>query len=156
MEDDAWKFIQELEEKRGSKIRWKTYSTWYANSDGVQREYGVFLYRAGDSFWFEDFERIPTFLGFPIKQKKDAPKYIKYEASFPMEQVKDTKPVTRATAERVAAGRLEPKFAKTANGWQRVFSQIVEMVTLSDGTVHFFELMDRKQFLAQLASKGEQ
>jgi hypothetical protein len=30
------------------------------------------------------------------------------------------------------------------------------MVTLSDGTVHFFELMDRKQFLAQLASKGEQ
>ena len=62
----------------------------------------------------------------------------------------------RVRAERVAAGRLEPKFAKTANGWQRVFSQIVEMVTLSDGTVHFFELMDRKQFLAQLASKGDQ
>jgi hypothetical protein len=138
MEDDARKFIQELEEKRGSKIRWKTYSTWYANSDGVQREYGVFLYRAGDSFWFEDFERIPTFLGFPIKQKKDAPKYIKYEASFPMEQVKDTKPST-ATAERCCR-RWNPN-SPNSKRLARVFPRSLDG-DASDGTVHFFELMD--------------
>jgi hypothetical protein len=156
MEDDARKFIQELEEKRGSKIRWKTYSTWYANSKGIKREYGVFLYRTEDSFWFEDFERVPSILGFPIKPKKDAPKYVKYEDMFSVNDVKKTKRVTRDTAERIVFGKLDPQFAKTANAWQRLFSQIVEMVTLADGSIHFFELMDRKQFLAQLSCKGEQ
>jgi len=156
MEDDARQFIQDLEKRRGSKIQWKTYSTWYANSKGIRREYGVFLYRAGDEFWFEDFERVPTILGYPIKKKKSDPEYVKYEANFALKDVRKTKQVTRGTAEKVAFGRLSPEFAKEANPLQKAFSQMVEMVILADGTVHFFELMDRKQFLAQCKLKGEQ
>jgi len=149
MEQDAKQFIDELEKKRGSKVLWRTYATWYASNKGVQREYGVFLYRCGDTFFFEDFERTPSFLGFAMKPGKNAVPYQKYEGTIPLTSIVSSKQVTKQTALKVAGGSLKADNAKSAKGLQKLFSSLVEMVTLSDGNVYFFELMDRKAFLKQ-------
>jgi hypothetical protein len=41
---------------------------------------------------------------------------------------------------------------RMATSLDKLFRQMVEMVILKNGTVHFFELMDRKQFIKELGS----
>ncbi len=150
MEDDALEFIAELEKKRGGPINWRTYATWYANSNQMLREFGVFLYQAQDAFYFEDFERNPSLFGISLKPRKKQEPFVKYEGSFERKAVVSTRPVPKVLALKVAQGSLLPNKIRTVNFFDRIFRQLVEMVELKDGTIHFFELMDRKQFIAAL------
>ncbi len=148
MDDDAHKFIEELEQRHGSKLAWRTYATWYATTKGVVREFGVFLYKVNDFFFFEDFERQPALFGFTIRPKKSKEAFVKYEDSFLVTTVKSTRTVTRNDALKAAH---HPTFKVGDATWfDKIVRQVVEMVTLTDGTVHFFEVMDRKEFRRRL------
>jgi hypothetical protein len=152
MEDDAQAFIEELEKRHQAPITWRTYATWYGNDRNTLREFGVFLYRCNDSFFFEDFERTPNMFGFALKPKKKKEPFVKFEGTFCIDQIADTKPVTKKQASRVVQGILTPSQVNGANVFDKIFRQLVEMVTLADGSVHFFELIDRKSFTEQLRS----
>ena len=43
MDREAIEFIKEKESQLGSKIGWRTFSTWFGSNKGILREYGVFL-----------------------------------------------------------------------------------------------------------------
>ena len=55
--NDTAQFIKEREERLGSRIRYRTYCTWYARIGHEKREYGVFLYTDGRTMAYEDFDR---------------------------------------------------------------------------------------------------
>lgn len=146
MDEDAQTFLAELEAKRQAPIRWKTYATWYGNNQGISREFGVFLYRCEDTFYFEDFERNPSMFGIALKSKKKGAPFVQYENSFALTDVLSTRSVTKALALKVTQGIKKAEELPTAHTLDRIFRQLVEMVTLKDGSVHFFELIDRKAF----------
>lgn len=150
MEEDAQAFITELEKRHEAPLIWKTYATWYGNNHEVFREFGVFFYRCKNSFYFEDFERNPTMFGINLKPKKTKAKFIKFEESFSLDEVAQSKSVPKTLATKVIQGRKEASSIKNTTFLDRLFRQMVEMVTLKNGTVHFFELMDRKQFVKEL------
>ena len=74
MEDDAKQFIENLENRFGGPIEYRTYSTWFATNEGIVREFGVFVYEIEGIFHFEDFERKPSMFGFSMKPRKNQPK----------------------------------------------------------------------------------
>lgn len=150
MDEDAQAFIAELETRRQAKISWKTYATWYGNNHAISREFGVFLYRCEETFFFEDFERNPSMFGISLKSKKKREPFVKYEGSFALGDVTFTRQVVKTQAQKVADGVMQLEDLTGVNIFDRVFRQLVEMVTLKDGSVHFFELIDRKAFAVAL------
>lgn len=150
MEDDAQAFIEELEKRHQGPITWRTYATWYGNDKNILREFGVFLYRCKDSFYYEDFERTPSMFGLSLKTNKKKEPFMKYEGSFAVSDVADSKPITKQQAIKVAQGYMNSEQVNQANSFDKIFRQLVEMVTLKDGSVHFFELIDRKTFVEEL------
>ncbi|NBK21849.1 MAG: hypothetical protein EOM68_07470 [Spirochaetia bacterium] len=150
MDEDAQAFIAELETRRQAKITWKTYATWYGNNHAISREFGVFLYRCEDTFFFEDFERNPSMFGISLKSKKKKEAFSKYEGFFALGDVVSTRQVVKTQAQKVANSVLKTDDLSVVNLFDRVFRQLVEMVTLKDGSVHFFELIDRKAFAVAL------
>ena len=150
MEEDAQAFIAELEQKHQGVITWRTYATWYGNDREILREFGVFLYRCNDTFYFEDFERNPSMFGISLRSKKKKEPFQKYEGSFSVSEVASTRQVCKTQAQKVIQGLKSHDTLALANIFDKIFRQMIEMVTLKDGTVHFFELIDRKTFVEQL------
>ncbi len=140
---DGNEFIKGLETKRGCPVGWRTYSTFYADSNGVVREYGVFLYEAGGRFWFEDFEHEPQILGFKLPKSKNAAPYVKFESGFDPNDVLETRTVKKNVAKSFAGGFKPHSKVKAAGTFARFFSQCVTEVALKNGTVLFFELPDK-------------
>lgn len=139
---DGMEFIRGLEEKRGCPVGWRTYSTFYADSNGTVREYGVFLYEAGGRLWYEDFEHEPQILGFKLPKGRNAAPYVKFESSFAPQDVADMRFVKKNGAKSVAMGLKPHDRTRTAGPLARFFSQCVTEVRLKDGTVLYFELVD--------------
>ncbi len=156
MDDDAQAFIEELEARRGAPIGWRTYATWYGNNQTVFREFGVFLYWCNGRFHFEDFERSPSLFGISIKSKKPKKPFVRYEGSFSPSDVVLTRAVTKSIARQVIDGRRIGERIGEVTILDRLFRQMVEMVVLSNGTIHFFELMARKEFITQLHTNREE
>lgn len=156
MEEDAQAFIAALETRHEAPLTWKTYATWYGNNHEVFREFGVFFYRCKNSFYFEDFERNPTMFGISLKSKRAKTPFNKYEGSFSLEEVEDTRPIPKTLAAKIIQGRRDIASVRHPNLLDKLFRQMVEMVTLKDGTVHFFELMNRKQFVNELQQSNKE
>jgi len=150
MDEDAQAFIAELETRRQAKISWKTYATWYGNNRGISREFGVFLYQCEETFFFEDFQRNPSMFGIALKSKKKKDLFVKYEGFFALADVVSTTQVVKTHAQKVTEGVKTTGELPRVTMFDRIFRQLVEMVTLKDGSVHFFELIDRKAFAAAL------
>jgi len=152
MDDDAQVFIAELEARHGGPVGWRTYATWYGNNRGIFREFGVFLYWCEGKFHFEDFERNPSLLGIALKPRRPKKPFVKYEGSFSTSDVVLTRPIPKSVAQRnIDAGKVTEKI-REVHLLDRIFRQMVEMVVLSDGTIHFFELMNRREFITLLSS----
>lgn len=150
MERDTQAFLAELENRHGSPVLWRTYATWYGNSMGYCREYGVFFYFCADRFHYQDFERTPAILGLNFTRKKSSEPFVPYIGSFTAAQITATRQVTKAQARRVVAGILAAAAIPSPSVFTRFFRQTVQMLLLSDGSAHFFELMDTKEFLTLL------
>lgn len=152
MEADTHAFLKEIESRRGAPVEWRTFSIWYGTSrhGGLERVWGVFLYRIGDTFYLEDFEHQDTFFGFPIHKRKDAKPFVRYEESFKCGDVKKITLISKGTAQKIATGKLQPEKVKPMNKIQALLQEHFTMVTLSDGSVMVFNLLDRKKFQQQL------
>jgi hypothetical protein len=88
--------------------------------------------------------------GFALKSNKKKEPFQKFEGSFAADEVANSKPVTKQQAMKVAQGYMGSEKVIQANAFDKIFRQLVEMVTLKDGSVHFFELIDRKTFAEEL------
>ena len=150
MDDEATRFLSELEAKHGGSIGFRTYSTWFACSDGTVREFGVFLYMVGNVFHFEDFERKPAIFGFPIKPRKNDKPFAKYERAFSAEDVESVTAVLKTKASDCADGHISPDQIPQVSPFDRLFRSLVHRVLLKDKTTYFFELIDSKKFMQAL------
>ena len=150
MQAEATQFLLDLQEKYGGPIGFKTYSTWFASDGGIVRPYGVFLFFIGTTVYFEDFERQPSILGYPLKaSKKDAP-YVPYEQHFLAQQVASVSTVLKSRAHAYALGELSSQKLTPIGTWQRLLRSLVTRLQLQDGTNYFFELIDAKKFISAL------
>lgn len=149
MDEDTKAFLDELETKHNGKLGWRTYSTWYGCSDGTYREFGVFLYKINDTFYFEDFERNQSIFGFMVNTKKKKKKFIKMEKEFKISEIKNIITTTRKNALSVIKDN-NPALLKNANSFEKLFFKTANAILLNDGTIHFFELVSLKDFREQL------
>ncbi|NCB01253.1 MAG: hypothetical protein EOM67_03680 [Spirochaetia bacterium] len=147
MNEDANEFIAELEKKFDGKIDYRTYSTWYASSNGVMREFGVFIYEIHGIFHFEDFERKPAIFGFALNSNKKQPPYIKLEDSFNKDEIESITQISKSKATTAVKQSIKPGSIPLASLFEKIFSPLVTRVTLKDGKAHFFELINHKEFL---------
>lgn len=145
MEEEGARFIATLEEKHGGTITWKTYATWFGASDGTEREFGVFLYRIGDTFYYEDFERRPSILGYALKPSKKTPPYEKLEGSFSVNSVCNAFSLSKKKATSCLQGTLTYQELKPASALTKLFSRIVISLVF-DHYALFFEVLDRNYF----------
>ena len=83
MDEETRAFLSDIEQRRGGQITFRTFSTFYADNSGKLCQYGVFFYRVNGMFWFQDFEYVPSFLGFRLTKKKD-PDYQMFESWGPV------------------------------------------------------------------------
>jgi hypothetical protein len=143
MESDAEVYLKGLEEKRGGKLAWRTFSTYYANNNGIVRDHGVFLYEINNHYWYEDFEHTAQIFGIPLRKSKNAEPYVKYESDFGPEDVKSIRTVTKKAATDYCKGYKKYEKLKPAGLFAKIFCQCVTEFALKDGTVLFFELMDK-------------
>lgn len=142
IESNAQDFLNKIEEKHGGKIDKKTYSLWYGDSEGNIREFGVFIYRINGIFYYEDFERRSSILGFTVTRKNQEP-YVKFERSFEPENIESMEVVRKASARSfIETG----KAAKKAGVFSRTFLDTVLKIQLKDGTVRFFQVMEKDFF----------
>lgn len=147
-------FLEERENKLGAKIVWKSYSPWHASTLGLIREFGVFIYTDGKTLVFEDFEKTPTLMGIPVESLRKH-KYEKYERLIDISTIIEVSTVTRSSAE--ASYRNNKDVTKKPNLFGKLFRKLVTKVKIDDGTVYFFELMDRADFENRIMNykKGE-
>lgn len=148
MNEEAIKFIKDLEEQLGDKISWRTFATWYATTEGTIREYGVFLCRVGDSFYFEDFDRVPTLLGIPLNSKKRE-KYEKYSRLIPVSEVKSCTRVSKKMAEQQARSQADKPLSE-AGRMSKLMSPQVTQLVLESGECLYFELIDHKEIIKEI------
>ena len=140
-------FLKEREERLGAKIIYRTFSTWYARIGHEKREYGVFLYTDGHTVVFEDFDREPQLLGIPLRRKAKE-KYEKLEVSFPVTAIRSIERVSLSDAsDAFDRGR---DTARSAGALARAFRKLATKVTLADGTIMYFEMMDHKDFVNRI------
>lgn len=143
MDDNAAAFLKALEEKRGGPLTWRTFCTFYANSNGVIRDHGVFLYEVNQHFWYEDFEHTAQIFGIPLPKPKNAQPYVKFEADFDPSEVKSVRIINKKAAISYCMGKKKYEKLKPANWFDKLFCQCVTELALEDGTVLFFEVMDK-------------
>ncbi|MGI6433533.1 MAG: hypothetical protein ACOXZ4_06855 [Sphaerochaetaceae bacterium] len=148
MEEETLQFLTELENRHGGPIGYKTYSTWFASTDGTIREFGVFLYEINGVFYYEDFERMPSLFGFSLKPSKKRPAYVKMEGSFDPAAVISCTEVSKSQAQACADGYKAYDQIPEATVVQRIFSPLVSRLVFKEGHALFFEVIDRKAFKA--------
>ena len=76
---------------------------------------------------------------------KNKPEYVKLEYSFPISDIKSVTQVTRTSAEK--SMKLMTDKTQEAAAFGKLFRRLVTKVTLNDGSVIFFELMDHKDLV---------
>ena len=144
MDREAVEFIKEKESQLGSKIGWRTFSTWFGSNKGILREYGVFLCAFDNSFYLEDFERLPTFLGYTI-QKKNREKYVRYDMTINANDIKSITIVRKSDAEKTIRSKSNVPLSKV-NKIIGLFAKTVTQVELSTGELLYLELISNKEF----------
>jgi hypothetical protein len=141
--DDFWR---ETARKRGGDVTFFTFATLVGRSGSALLNFPGLLYKSGETFWFEDFER-DNWLAKILSSRR---KYEKTELSFAAAEVQFVRLVSRMSAARCVGGAVAPQQLAPATVFARLFSTPVTQVGLRDGSSLFFEIMQRKEFAAQL------
>ena len=145
-EEDPAEFWRQTAEKRGGAISFFTFATLVGRTGGNILNFPGLLYLVGDFFWFEDFERD----NWLSKIFAGRSKWEKTELSFSKSEVEFVRVVSRVGAAR-GIGGVAPRKVPPASVFTKLFSSPVTEVVLKDGSAIFFEVMLRKEFLAQLS-----
>ncbi len=150
MTEEANEFIAELEKRFSGTIGYRTYSTWFASSDGTVRSFGVFVFQIGSLLHFEDFERKPSMFGIPLNPKKNKEPYRKYEGTIDVSEIHDMTQVSKKRAFECVLSEVDATKLPTATPFQRLFIQLVTRVVMNDGRVYFFELINHNEFITSI------
>lgn len=139
--DEFW---AEIEEKRGGKVVFFTFSKYVGRSRSEVDNLPGLLYVINDIAYFEDFEK-DNMLAKLIGRKK---KYEKTEFSFPLENVTKVQFVSQGNALKCISGLVADEELKGMTKLTRIFTNPVYQVILNTGESIFFEqVMDEKKFL---------
>ena len=141
-ENDSEAFLNDIEQRRGGSITFKTFSTFYADSDGNVRDYGVFLYMVNGVFWFQDFEHESSFMGFKLSRRRDE-EYEMFESSFSPLEVVSFRTVMKKAARRCATGFKDFSKLRKSNPVLGFLSETVTEVKLQSGKTMYFQFMDK-------------
>ena len=141
--DEGAAFLGEIEQRRGGKITFKTFSTFYADNLGNVRDYGVFLYMVDGTFFFQDFEHENTFLGFKLRKRKNEPEYVMFEGSFSPLDVVSFRTVNKKAARNCALGFRDFSKLRKANPVLGFFTETATEIKLKDGRTMYFQFMDK-------------
>ena len=136
--------LKELEEKHGGKITHRTFAIWACLPPGCEYSNGMFLYRIGDTYYYEDFDKGDmNILGFTVKRKKDKP-FVKTEGTFMYSDVMRVFKVTKSSARQFYFKKKlnEDHSIKKAGVLSRFFKECVFAVQLKSGDMLFFQMMD--------------
>ena len=158
-DNDSKAFLNDIEQRRGGKITFKTFSTFYADSKGNVCDYGVFLYMVDGTFWFQDLERDRNFLGFKLRKRSDEV-YEMFESSFSPLDVVSFRTVMKKAARNCALGFRDFSKLRKANPVIGFFAETATEIRLRDGKTMYFQLMDKsvRNMIeqAQTDKQGEQ
>ena len=146
-EEDPAEFWRQTAEKRGGAVGFFTFATLVGRTGGNILNFPGLLYLVGDFFWFEDFERD----NWLSKMFAGRSKWEKTELSFSKSEIDFARVVSRMGAARCMAGAVAPQKVSPASIFTKLFSSPVTEVVMKDGSAIFFEVMLRKEFLAQLS-----
>lgn len=139
--DEFW---AEIEERRGGKVSFFTFSKFLGRSRSEFESLPGLFYVVGNGAYFEDFDK-DNMLSKLMGRKK---KYEKTEFSFQLPDVEDVRIVTQGNAMKCIGGVIADKDVKTLSGFSKIFTSPVYQILLNTGESLFFEqLMDEKAFL---------
>ena len=141
--DESAAFLNDIEQRHGGKITFKTFSTFYADSLGNVRDYGVFFYMIGGTFFFQDFEHESSFLGFKIPKRKNEPEYVMFESSFSPLDVLSFRTVNKKAARNCALGFRNISKLRKANPVLGFLTETATEIKLKDGRLMYFQFMDK-------------
>ncbi len=145
-EQDLASFWRGVGERRGGEVGFYSFATYAGRAgDGYVGLAGL-LYRVGDQFWFEDFERENWLLRILPPRRP----FAKTELSFERAAVTAVRVVSHATANRCLRGGIAPGAAAALGRVGRFFTTPMVQVTLVDGSTLLFDVMREREFLAEL------
>jgi hypothetical protein len=139
-------FWRKTAEKRGADINYYTFAIFLGRSKDSLRDLPGLLYLAGDTLWFEDFEKDPGFL----RLLSPKPAYVKTEISVPGADIVSAKAVLRKMALACVKGWMEPATAPSVTSFGRIFLRSAVEIVLSQGRGIYFEAMKEKELLELL------
>lgn len=143
-ERDLASFWRGIGERRGGPVDFTTFATYLGRAGAPAGSLPGLLYRVGDRYWFEDFERDSWLLRVLPPRRP----FAKTEICFARSAVTSVRVVSRAAASRCLRGSLPPGATAALGRWGRLLSTPVVQVGLDDGGALFFEVMREREFLA--------
>jgi len=148
-EQDLASFWRGVGERRGGEVAWYSFATYVGRAGGGAVLLPGLLYRVGDRFWFEDFERESWLLRILPPRRP----FAKTEVVLDRASVAGCRAVARGAAYRCVRGAIAPGATPALGRAARLFSTPVVQVTLADGGALFFEVMRERELLADLATR---
>jgi hypothetical protein len=139
--DEFW---AEIEEKRGGKVTFFTFSKFIGRSRSDVMNLPGLLYVINGIAHFEDFEK-DNMLSKLMGRKK---KYEKTEFSFQIVNVEKVQYVNQGNALKCISGLIGDRDVKAVSKAARIFTNPVYQLVLNTGESLFFEqVMDDKAFV---------
>jgi hypothetical protein len=146
-ERDLASFWRGVGERRGGEVGYYSFATFVGRTGSAMAGLAGLLYRVGDRFWFEDFERDSWLLRIVPPRRP----FAKTEFSFERAAVTAVRVVSRAAAHRCLRGGVAPGATAPLGRGGRLASTPVVQVNLDDGGALFFEVMREREFLAAIS-----
>ncbi len=145
---DLASFWRGVGERRGGEVAWYSFATYLGSAGGGAAQLAGLLYRVGDRFWFEDFERENWLLRILPPRRP----FAKTEVFFDRASVSSCRVVARAAAYRCVRGTLAAAATRALGGAARLLATPAVQINLAAGGALFFEIMRESEFLADLAT----
>ena len=146
-EEDPQEFWRQTAAKRGGEIGFLTFATLLGRSGDQPLDLPGLLYTVGDMVWFEDFER-DNWLAKIMGGRR---KFEKTEISFSKPEVRATRLVTCSGAARCISGAVPAEKLAAATAFGRILANPIVLVSLSNGTSLFFDMIRRAEFISLFA-----
>lgn len=152
MEDtSSEKYIQKLENQKGGKITYKCLALFYADTNKVVRDHGVFLYQVGKTMYYEDFMFKRQLLGIELN-KKENEEYVKFESSFDIDDIEKMEIVSKKDALEYCSKGI--RNISKAGFFTKTFGSTVLMINLKNGFTIFLDLIS-KDFIEHIKKENK-
>ncbi len=142
----AEEFWRRTAEKRGAEILFNTFAVYMGRAKENLHDLAGLLYLAGDTLWFEDFEKDGGLMGLFIRKSA----YVKTEFSVPKADIVSVKPIQKKDALSCIRGVLQPAAVTAMSRFNGFFARPVIQIALSSGGAVYFEAMKEKELMQVL------